>query len=95
MVSGRGITCVIQAGQRSLSCDTTAAVVDRGLGVAMFEAPRRSTQMPQRFLVLGVAPDWARAVWLTVGDEAQRVSIRRNAYALRATAPITFKRLER
>jgi hypothetical protein len=84
--------CLVRAPKGAVACDTIEDAADRGLILGTVDAPGGAAQ---RFLVLGVAPDWARAVRLKVGKHARRISVDKNVYALRGKQPILLDGLER
>jgi hypothetical protein len=94
-VSGKNVTCLIQAGKGTVSCDTIASVVDHGLAVVVFRPPRYMGGKLRDFFMLGVAPDWAKTVRVKVGNVTRRVAVHENAYALHAGRPIRLERVER
>jgi hypothetical protein len=87
-------TCLVQAGSGAAACDSTAGFVRRGIVLGLFEPPTPAGGPPRGFLVLGIAPDWARTVALGVGNRVRRVRVHGNVYELRASKPITFQRLK-
>jgi hypothetical protein len=77
-----------------VSCENTAAVIDHGLSLGVFTAPQHPTERPHHFLVIGLAPDWAKSAILKIGRSSTRsLSIRKNAYAFHSDFPIFLERL--
>lgn len=95
IVDGKNITCLVQASHGALACGTTAEVVDNGLVLGLYAAPERATESTRRFVVLGIAPDWAKVARLKVGSTIRAVAVRGNSYASHAGTPIRLERLER
>lgn len=92
---GQDRMCAVQARGGALTCLATRLAVKQGLVLGLFIAPARPTELPNNFLVLGIAPDWARVARLRIGQrEIREIPIRGNAYALRARQPIHLERLE-
>jgi len=88
-------TCLAQSATGAVACETAAGFAARGLSIGIFAAPRAASEQSRDFAVLGVARDGVDVAQTQVGESIRRVTVRGNAYGLRATAPIAVKRLER
>lgn len=96
VLSGKGVVCLVQAALGALQCNLLSEALDQGVSLGILRKTRRGAPgPPRRFVAIGVAPDWATAVLLRVGGATRRVRIRRNVYAMHASEPIWFARLER
>jgi hypothetical protein len=88
-LSGKGVACAVQASRAAVSCAPIANIDRNGLALGIVKHPSKP---PHVFLVLGIAPDWARSVRAQVGvgknATARTVPVRNNAYAIRAGVPI-------
>jgi hypothetical protein len=95
VVDGPGRTCILQAHGGAIGCESRATLLKQGvaLGVVTLGPPPRHA--PREFLVAGIVPNQIRAVELKVGDGSRTITVRDNAYSLRAKDPILVKRLER
>lgn len=91
----QGVMCLVQASQAAVTCGTSSEVLAHGLALGVFNAPVPPAKVPSEFLILGVAPDWARFVQLRVGKSTPTVRVDRGTYSLRASTPITLLRLRR
>lgn len=94
VVSGLSTTCLVQDKRGAVACTSTEEATRHGLVLGVFNAPERPTEMPKDFLLLGVAPDWAKIACLKTGNRVRRVAIHDNAFALRAQVPILLDCLE-
>jgi hypothetical protein len=95
LVRGDHISCLVQELEGALQCNTTAEVARHGIVLGVFTQRDRSSHPQSRFVVLGLAPDWAKRVRLLVARRIRIVRIRNNAYAFHAELPIKLMRLER
>jgi hypothetical protein len=87
----RRATCVVQARDGALACDTTAHVARRGLVLNVYAVTRGGRM--HDFVLFGLAPDGTRRARLRVGDHRREVVVRGNAYAAGAAGPIALERL--
>jgi len=98
VVKGRGVTCIFHERKALAACNVSVDVGRRGLTLVAGarDADAGTNTLPTRFLALGIAPDWARAVRLQiVGGGSKTIPVIDNAYALRARAPINVEGLIR
>jgi hypothetical protein len=97
VVRGKGVVCIFHAKTMAAACNTDAEAGDSGLVLVVGDGPIPSPgALPKRFLALGIAPDWTRAVRLQIVDGASKtVPVIDNAFALRARAPINLEKLIR
>lgn len=56
----------------------------------MFDAPEVTTDPPDSFRILGVAPDWPSTAHLKVGGDFRSATIRDNAYTVSDRLPLTL-----
>jgi hypothetical protein len=82
VASAGASTCVIEASHGAVSCNATAKVARRGLMLGVYRVA--ADRKPRDFLVLGIAPDWARHVRLRVGAAVRVIAVRDNSYAMGA-----------
>lgn len=83
VIPGRGYMCVLGGRPVVAGCNTTDQTIKNGMSVVAV-APRSSRK---RYLLLGLAPDRARAAIVEVnGGRRYRVPIVDNVYAFRASA---------
>jgi hypothetical protein len=95
LVWGPSVVCGIQAPGGEVGCSPIDSFVEQGLILGVFRPDKNSASRPRSSAVLGIAPDWARAARLDVGDKVRTVAIKRNGYELHATREyITLDRLE-
>jgi hypothetical protein len=90
VVSGKGIVCLLPESLPALQCNLLSEALAQGVSIGIH---RSRAVARRRFVVLGIAPDWASAVLMRVGKQTRRVRVRHNAYAARASSPILFVRL--
>lgn len=95
MISGKGFACIVRERGGALACSATHALLVKGLAIGAFNPPKRPGGRPTAFLVLGVAPDWAKWALLSVNGRTRRIPIRHNAYSLKADRPIAVKGFRR
>jgi hypothetical protein len=91
VVRGNGITCIFEANRGASSCAGDAYVVRQGLELVLGQGTPlpHNRGIPGHFLALGIAPDSVKAVRLkVVGDKSITVPVIKDAYGLRAGAPI-------
>ena len=93
VVNGKGVTCIVEAIGRAISCVDTRVLFHTGVVLGTVQT---STQFdrPRSFSVWGIAPNWAKTAQLYVGGKTRMVIIRNNAYALQSHFPIVLDRLE-
>jgi hypothetical protein len=94
LVGGGGGICLVQASGGAVACDLAARVAHRGLALGVFDAPSKANARPHNFQLLGIAPDWARFVRLSVAGVPRSTPVRHGVYLFRANAPISVKKLE-
>lgn len=92
LVWARGSACILHAGSGAVSCATLGTVVREGLPLGMAKRLDGRTRV---YELLGIAPDWAKAVRLKVGKRIRRALIHHNAYSYRANSRILIEELER
>lgn len=88
LVEGRGVTCLFRAGVGTSTCQTTAATRQGGAQIAVSLPPRAGSSQPSGFLLVGVAPNWARAIRVLIGNQRVYVPIHHHVYEARRTNPI-------
>ena len=93
IASAGAATCLIQASHGAVSCDATAKVARRGLVLGVYATTAAGSA--KDFVMLGIAPDWARRARLRVGARTREVAVGGNAYALGAATAIGLDRLVR
>jgi hypothetical protein len=82
VIPGHGYMCVLGGHPIAAGCDTTSETIRHGMSVVAI-SPSHSS--PQRYLLLGLAPDRAREAIIEAGDSRYRVPIVNNVYAVRAS----------
>lgn len=92
VVGSRSIMCLIQAGHGALMCAPASLAARIGLRIGVFEAPRGRNEQPDSYLLLGIVPDRVKRVRLQIDDVSEVATVRDNAYAFRASAPILIGR---
>lgn len=92
LVWARGSACILDSRSGAVSCATLKSVIREGLPLGIAEKTEGGARS---YELLGVAPDWAKAIRLKVGEEHRRTLIHRNAYSYRADSRILLERLER
>jgi hypothetical protein len=98
VVRGKGVTCIFHAITAAAACNTNVDAGRRGLALVVGEGSSPSPgALPLRFLALGIAPDWARAVRLkSLASSSKRTApVVDNAFAIRARGPISLEGLIR
>ncbi|MET0604538.1 MAG: hypothetical protein ABW167_21310 [Baekduia sp.] len=88
----RRATCMIRAHDGSLACDATPRVTRKGLLLGVYAVSRGR---PHDFILLGIAPDWARRARLRIDKRTREVAVHDNTYAMAAARPIQLDRLLR
>lgn len=90
VVRGNGATCIFESKQGSASCAPDAVVERKGLELVIGRGKAAALNgLPDHFLAVGIAPNWASSVRLRVlGGRSMSVAVVENAYGLRARAPI-------
>lgn len=93
---GRRIACIVQAPDGNVGCKPLSMATRRGIVLGIGAPPDGAGNLPDHFLVVGLAPDWAKAVRVRVGEsKAQTIPVRKNVYSLQAPELIVVERLER
>jgi hypothetical protein len=95
VVQGRGVTCLFQAVTGAVSCSPAPSAEKQGLLLGVYKFDPSAQKRPSNFVVLGVAPDWAKVVRATVGRRRIKILIADNAYGYRAEVPIKVQGLTR
>jgi hypothetical protein len=88
----RRATCIVQARDGALACDTTAHVARRGLVLTVYAVTH---DRPHDFVLFGLAPDGVRRARLHDGDRVRAVAVRGNVYAAGSSRPLALDRLLR
>ncbi len=94
VVNGSGVTCIVRARGGAVSCEDRSAVFRSGVTLGTVDLGPPPKRKARQFLVLGLVPDWVRAVRVQVGKRTRVVSVAKNSYSLRAPLPILVKRFE-
>jgi hypothetical protein len=95
LVPGKGVICIFRAVRIASSCSTTAAVYRRGLQLQIFRSGATPASKPTQFTVLGVVPNWANAVSISVDGRRRKLPVVNNAFAGEAKSPIRILGLEK
>jgi hypothetical protein len=95
VVEGRGVTCVIRDRTATSTCVTTVNARKRGLLLEVYKPSEQPKGLPSHFLALGITPNWARSVLVSIGPTRKAIPIDQHLYALRAEEPVEVKRLLR
>jgi hypothetical protein len=96
VASGHGIACVFQAPQGALSCTAITEAAKKGIFLGVGGRPTGPKLRVQHFTVMGIVPDGVKAVRLQIGRRTRRrVTVRDNAFAIKARDLIKVRRLER
>lgn len=94
VVNGRGVTCIVRTRGGAVSCENRAALLRSGVSLGVVDLGPPPERKAREFLVLGLVPDWVRAVRVQVGKRTRLVAVEKNSYSLRAPTPILVKRFE-
>ena len=94
LVSGRGVTCLVEARTGALQCVTVTEFVTGGIALGLFGSLNHRSSDSRRFALLGVAPDWATFAWVRIGSAVRRIAVRHNIYTLSAAKPIVLDHLD-
>jgi hypothetical protein len=95
-VYGQHIACIVQAPSGNVGCDPLNTATRRGIVLGVGVHQGTAARLPRDFLVVGLAPDWAKAVRVRIGKRKVRtIPIRKNVYSLRAPELVVVERLER
>jgi hypothetical protein len=95
LVKGSKVACIFEAESVVGACNTGLDIARKGLIlVTSRETPPRG-KLPEHFLGVGIAPDWAKAVQLRVGPQLETIPITNNVYSIQARDPIDFEGLIR
>lgn len=99
IVTGQDVACIVQAGPGAVTCGTVSNVVQDGLVISIGTGrptnpiENQGVSPPQRFEVLGLAPDSARSVEIKVGRRTHTRPVRGNTYSVQAKQIALVKRL--
>jgi hypothetical protein len=93
VLAGHGLVCLAQGSHGGAACAAPSAVRRRGLVLGVFVAPVGPETLPSRFLLFGLAPDWAARSKVRIGQRVHTVPVHGNTYAIRANRPIMFEGL--
>jgi len=93
LVKGNKVACIFEAESVVGACNTGLDIARNGLIlVTSREYPPRG-QLPEHFLGVGIAPNWAKAVRLRVGPQREIIPVANNVYSLQARDPINLEEL--
>jgi hypothetical protein len=95
VANGRKDTCIIQAHGGAVSCVPRNVLFQRGVALGVADIGPQTDRNSREFAVYGIVPNQIKAIEVSIGNKKQRVPIRDNSYALRASEPILVKRFER
>lgn len=88
----RRATCIVQASDGALACDTTAHVAQRGVVLSVYAV---TDNRPHDFVLFGLAPDGIRHAQVRTAGRVRAVAVRDNVYSAAAPGPITLAGLLR
>jgi hypothetical protein len=88
IVEGDSVVCIFQEAATAVSCAPDADAVRHGV---ILETGKPD-DMPTHFLMLGIAPCWAKVVHLQVGAKSMTAQVRNSIFILRARQPIKLVR---
>ena len=88
----RRATCIVQASDGALACDTTAHVARRGVVLSVYAV---TDNRPHDFVLFGLAPDGIRHAQVRTAGRVRAVTVRDNVYSAAAPGPITLAGLLR
>lgn len=91
---GAEITCLLQGKRGYVACTRTARFGIQGIMIGITSKPKHKGELPRRFYVLGVAPDWVGSVSVRSGDYGTRkIPVHGNSYVSPvADAPVFVER---
>jgi len=90
--AGQAVTCMVMERSGALSCGKMATFLRHGLVLGTAMSSEWDRDVPRDFHLLGVAPDWVKAVEVSVGGTVtRRLPVREHFYASRAAVPIFLK----
>jgi hypothetical protein len=96
VVRGTNIVCIVRANKVAVGCGTRLDAERHGLTLEVYRLAPPPKRDPTRFIALGLAPDWAKAVRIRIGGHGRRtVPILGNTFSLAAAGPIFVERLVR
>lgn len=93
VVRGRGVICMFRMNRSGSVCDTSANVAQKGLLLEVYVSGPPPQRQSMHYLALGIAPDWAKRVWVEAGGGLEEIPINDNCYRVRANSPIQVDRL--
>lgn len=93
LIPGHSMACIVHARRAAVGCAGISEFVKRGAALGIFAPPKRQSESPTDYLLLGVAPNWAKSAQLRVGKVARTVSVSGNIYAFESDRPILLQRL--
>lgn len=92
LIWAEGSACILASGSGAVSCSTLRSAIREGLPLGIGEG---LDGRARAYELLGVAPDWAKAVRLKIGKKRHTTLVHHNAYSYRANSQILLERLER
>ncbi len=98
IVEGNAVICLTQASTGATACDTTTATRRHGLTLTVTKPNTNPRATPTDFVMLGLAPDWARSAIVSQRDaptKTKQIPVTNNTLALRANGPIQVEKLVR
>jgi hypothetical protein len=92
--AGGPIACMARAPLGAVVCGRATDFERQGLVLGTAKSSQADKDVPQDFKLLGVAPDWVKAVEVLVGSTTTRqLPVRNHVYIAQADVPIFVKRL--
>jgi hypothetical protein len=89
VVRGKSVVCIVRDVKASIACDTSVNAARHGLVLGTYRIGPPPQRKPTQFLMLGIAPDWARAVRIKVRyGPARTVPVSKNAFSFLSKSPI-------
>lgn len=92
LIWAEGSACILASRSGAVSCATLRSAIREGLPLGIGEG--LDGRAPA-YELLGVAPDWAKAVRLKVAKKRHMALVHHNAYSYRANNQILLEGLER
>jgi hypothetical protein len=95
VVNGKSETCIVQTRGGAVACVPRNILFRTGVALGVVESGPPPERKAREFIVYGFTPNQIRAVEVGIGDKERTVTVRDNAYALRAREPIVITGFER
>lgn len=93
VIEGNGVTCISSAKDGSTACDTSLDAWRKGLLLETYRLRASVRDRPTDFVALGVVPNWANAIEISINNTNRIVRVHRGAYGLRARTSIKVMRV--